>query len=462
VSRILRLPLGIVILSLALVGSVAAWMPALAQDDGWSQPMLVFENRGLVSHPSLIADKYGQVHAFWVFTQDSNSGDGAKQIYYDRLDLPDAQPVDIYVGKGNFASLNAVGNREHLFVMWDGNFLSEASPAPALSAQAWAQPNTIASAYSQSGLTVGADDSLWLGYGDNTINSIFVRRLNPQTGAWGLPDFVSNTSNTSAAPDAVKMTIAADGSLHVVWTEYQLPNGWPPLGVYYSHSEDGGQNWSAARQMAGNGFNTPNVLAGTGKNLYMTWIGMGGIGGKYFAQSTDEGTTWSGATNLLNTTQGGGSEGAPNMVLDSLGTLHVLFSDNNCVWYLHLDINGWTTPDCISHGVPTSHTEQPIMTIGLGNRLHVMWWTNDRQLWYTSRQLTTPGQTIQPTPTAIVATEVPPTATPAPVPTATHIPDYGAAMDPSLPAQSGAWAVIAGIVPVVLLVGIVALRRLNK
>lgn len=455
----LLLRFSLVGLGLGLLASFAIWAPALAQDAGWSQPVLVFEGQGRVAHPTIIADIFGQVHAFWVFAPDSTTNVAPHQLYYARLDRPDTQPIDIYLGTDNFASLAAAGTHDNMFLVWDGNSMDQSGVSPAISAQAWNGPKTVGSAYSQVGLTTAPDGTVWMVYGETSTNAVFVRHLDPTSKTWDQPSFVSNTSNPNAAPDAARISIGTDGTMHVVWTEYQLPNGWPPLGVYYSRSTDGGQNWTAAKQVGGNGFNQPNVKAGKGENVYITYLGMAGVGGKYFSQSSDDGETWSGAINLLNSVLGGGSEGAPNMVVDAQGSLHVLFSDNGCVWYMHLEVNGWTNPDCISRGVPTSHTEEPTMTLGLGNVLHVMWWTNDRQLWYMTRQIPIAGQSPQPTPTQVIATEVPPTSIPTLVPTATHLPDYGPVMDPNLPAEAGTWAVLAGIVPVLILLLLVYLRR---
>jgi hypothetical protein len=255
------------------------------------------------------------------------------------------------------------------------------------------------------------------------------------------------------------MGFSSDNILHVTWVEYQLPNGWPPNGVYYARSTDGGQNWSSPLVIAEGQYNQPNIIGGEGQNVYLSWVGIAGIGGKYLTQSSDRGASWGGTTFLLPPSPAGGSEGALNMVMDNNGQLYVLFSNGNCVFFMTLEPNGWTDPDCISRSIPSTHTEHPTMTIGLGNRLHVLWWANDRQLWYTTRQLAVRGDEPMPTPTTVIPTAIPPTVPPTPIPTPTHIPDYGAPMDPTLTVQTGTWAVVAGLVPVFLLVAIVYIRR---
>ena len=458
-KKIGRFRLLALFMSMTLVGVLTGSSPTQAQSDTWSQPLLVFESQGRIAHPSLVADRYGQVHAFWTFVPDASTGINGRQIYYTRLDLSDAQPVDVVLSNDSFISLTSVGTDRDLSIMWDSSVFTQASISPALSALEWNSPSSLGTTYTQFALIAEPDNSLWMGYGDPVTNAVFVRHRDPETGNWESPLFVSNTSNPNAAPDAVRLSISSDGTLHIVWAEYQLPNGWPPLGVYYSRSTDGGQNWVAPRQMGGAGYNQPNIKVGFGQNVYMTSVGFAGLGGKYFSQSTDGGLTWSGTIPLTDLKRGGGSEGPLNMAVDSVGTLHTVFSLDSCVWYMRLDVNGWTDPECISNGVPSSHTEEPAMTLGLGNRLHVLWWANDRQLWYMTRQLSVPGQSPLPIPTKIIPTQPPATIPPTVIPTPTHIPDYGLPMDPSFVTQAGTWSMAAGTIPVLLLIAIVYLRR---
>jgi hypothetical protein len=99
------------------------------------------------------------------------------------------------------------------------------------------------------------------------------------------------------------------------------------------------------------------------------------------------------------------------------------------------------------------------MALGLGNQLHALFWTDHRQLWYTSLQLSAPAQTPQPTATQVTptATVVEPTVTPTSTPT--PLPDYGPPARPDQATQPGVWALLAGVVPVVVLTLVVISAR---
>src|SRR5258708_19460399 len=66
----------------------ALWQPADAQTSGWSAPQLIFEGRGAINAPPLVADAYGQVHAFWMFQPHHQGNTTHRQIYYTRLTPP--------------------------------------------------------------------------------------------------------------------------------------------------------------------------------------------------------------------------------------------------------------------------------------------------------------------------------------------------------------------------------------
>jgi hypothetical protein len=139
----------------------------------------------------------------------------------------------------------------------------------------------------------------------------------------------------------------------------------------------------------------------------------------------------------------------------------MVFSHNGCVWYTGRTNNIWSNPECISSGAaPNAFIEQPAMALGLGNQLHVFFWTDRRQLWYTNLTLPVGGQAPLPTftPTVPTPTSVVPTA--ALTPTPTPLPDYGPSVEPGQATQPGVWALVAGVAPVIVLfVAVVVARR---
>jgi hypothetical protein len=457
-GRLRRLAAGLALAGVMAFALAGPGRPlAQAQGSGWSEPALVFETTDTLRTPALVADRYGQVHAFWVLRPDDAFADiFSALLYYARLDLPEQPPVDLFTG--DIRGLQAAAGAGGLTLLWTGANYSLAGPKPLVSARSWTAPDNLASAYDNGGIATGPDGAVWIAYGVKDSGAVFAQRLDPEARDWGSPQLVAPSANFNGAPDAVHIAAGADGSLHVVWSEYQLPGGWPPLGLYYSRSTDGGQIWSAPLRFASGEGNQPNVLTGPEGQVYLAWTGVAGIGGKYFQESLNGGNTWEPPVDVLAAGTGGGSEGAPVLKLDSAGSIHMVYSNAGCVWHVGRTLGSWSAPECVSGGIQQD-IEEPTMDIGLGNQIHVLYWTRDGQMWLTSRTLPVPALDPLPLPTEQVptATAVIPTPTPAPSPT--PLPDFGPPPSAGQPAEASLWALAAGVVPAVVLVLLVLAQR---
>jgi len=130
------------------------------------------------------------------------------------------------------------------------------------------------------------------------------------------------TSGYSYSP-----AIAVDsfGHLHLVWHEY--PPGNEEL--YYMKSTDGGATWTPAKRLtwtSGNSWNPAIVVDASGK-LYLVWRDStpGFDYEIYFKKSTDGGGTWTPSKRLTWTS---GLSSYPNIAIDSVGNLHLVWTDN--------------------------------------------------------------------------------------------------------------------------------------
>jgi len=448
------------LLAVGLLATLTLGQPLAAQDGGWTGPELIFESSGRVDQPALVADVYGQVHGFWIFAEEEFGATGARTIYYSRLDQPDWQPLDIFVIGGNGTGLTAAASGSGLALLWDGGNWAAAGPSPDRTAKDWSAPVYLQQAYPNAAIAAGPDGVLWMAFG-TTSGEIDVQRQDPVTGGWEEAKLVGDTANTNAAADWLRLAVGPDGTLHVVWSEFQLPNGWPPLGVYYSQSTDGGNTWTGRRRLGSGGYNQPNVVAGPNGAVYLTWTGIAGVAGKYFQESHDGGVTWSDPVAILPAGTGGGSEGPPNLAVDSAGGLHLIYSNLGCVWYVsRAPEQQWSEPECISaEAGPAQVLEFPTLTIRQGNELHVVFWLERRQLWHTTLALNVPAIAPLEIPIVPTATPVPPTATVAPTATATALPDYGPSPTTQMVTGPGLFSIAAGAVPVVVLVLLVLVGR---
>src|SRR5262249_20324347 len=94
----------------------------------------------------------------------------------------------------------------------------------------------------------------------NLAGELLYFRYAPSTQRWSSPRSVTGVPVKQWAMN-VSITIGATGRIHVVWSEFEPPRFYPPLGVYYAGSSDGGITWSKPLELAGQGNTEPAIVA---------------------------------------------------------------------------------------------------------------------------------------------------------------------------------------------------------
>lgn len=444
----------------------AAVLLAQREESEWSAPILLFEENGSIFDPTIVADQSGGLHVFWRFR--------SADIRYDLLFYTKLQgahwvfPIDVMASGSINAPSAAADPDGQLHLAWQDTmnelYYSRATIDNEISAHDWQEPSMLATGNIHSQLVSDQDGNLNFVYTDPDGNGVFYRQLRKGDSSWSLPARVAPVSDNNATGNFARLAVGDDGTIHVVWTEFRAPMGWPPIGTYYTRSVDGGQSWDRITKIADEGNNQIGVAAGPDGTVHVVWNGMAGVHGRYHRWSADNGRTWS-DTELLDTAGVDGSTGVPAMVVDSAGALHVLVTDAGCLLYLTWQSNTWSPATCISQKAigASNFIEEPDMAISEGNKLHVVFWDNRERLWYMTKETAAPGKSPLPFPT------LQPTVTvrPSPTPEATATPhDFSAdanfetspeVINPALPIF---WGILPSIA--VLGVAIAAITAINK
>ena len=233
---------------------------------------------------------------------------------------------------------------------------------------------------------------------------------------------------------ATKPTIVVDkqNNVHVVWEAGRggaLSLVEEPTRVIYAASYDGGTTWSAPLTLPSNqvGDQARFITIGVDGQDHLVTAWLGQPRGQVFYQvSSDHGRQWSAPQpiqGVLSTLENGtlfSRLTTFNMATDSAGTIHLVLVgrtnpaiDNNSV--LHLTWNGtaWSQPDVIVTD-DKNVFEWPVISVGLGNQLHVAWFLRDQahifdsdnglySIWYSRSSALAPATApaIYPTPTPL-------------------------------------------------------------
>ncbi len=377
----------------------------LQPQNPWSPLEQVYAGENL-NTPILIADANGALHALW-WGRAAGQTEGETVIMYARWQENRwTMPTDIIAGvRGGGAAFPAaiVDERGILHVIWAGPQLYY-STAPAWAAENprnWSVPIEIGEGkqvISWSDLVLDAKGTLHALFAEKGGT---VHHVSSDDGGktWSSP------TPTSAPPPAtgdgyVRADLEADGvTLHAVWQRYPLPDGYPPLGVFYARSVDGGATWTSEVELAGPDYGEPEIVINEGV-VHVVYNGRAGIGGRYHRMSSDGGQSWSGRLDIIPPGGGGGLTGHPWLDYDSANTLYFIAGEGALI----AEWNGqsWSGVQDLRTLAMTSleYVEQPALAVLQGNQLHVIFWDGRKRLWHTWR--TTSAVHVPPTPYAAV------------------------------------------------------------
>jgi hypothetical protein len=115
----------------------------------------------------------------------------------------------------------------------------------------------------------------------------------------------------------------SSGNLHAAWTD----NTTGHYEVYYKEGMNGGTTWTTARRLTwASSFSSSVAMAiDTADNIHLVWCDLPpGNGEIYYKKSTDGGKTWTASKRLTWTP---GSSEDPDITVDSLGNIHVVWED---------------------------------------------------------------------------------------------------------------------------------------
>ncbi len=409
---------------------------ALAQGDPgrcvWSEPINLSQSPDDdTTFGQIIGDPSGRVHAFWSERPGEDAQGFARDYVAYRVwdGAAWSAVADILVSPPSKAitfvyDVAISPDAGQIYLLWRnevGLFVSSASPDNAINPHEW-RTTIVASGSAMSGwpriaLDNGSRLHVLLIDGNETVQH--TASLD-EGRTWRAPTTIWTNPNQGQALDRQEFIIGRGGTLHAAWQiNLDQAQKWAAYGVYYSQSTDGGATWTSpvVWESIPRGYADPALFEDSHGTLHLFWNGAAGtLDGRYYAWSEDAGKTWSPVVQLTGGYYTGGRSGAPRLVEDSAGVLHVVHasqmasagSDSRVVTS-YLAGHAWSPPEVVTD----QHMgDAPALAITGGNRLHVLLWTQAEpaELLYATCQL--PAPEFTPVPTVTRVTEL--SATPPP------------------------------------------------
>lgn len=474
------------LITLISLGQKSAFTQELSQD--WSTPLALFETDGRASEAEVVSSPYGSVHVFWAYAAPGDEDNGATQSIFQTSfqDGEWARPVDVLVSPNNRVARrpSVIADRQgYLHIVWSGGdalYYSRAYSPQAGSAKAWTTPYPLSSGVNVGEPAIAGDSQgrlyvVWSQAGSGLVFS----RSEDGGDTWSVPEtiFVANQSDELARWG--RIAVSDNGRLHVVLTHTIRPENIQgddledPNYLYYLNSDDQGENWSDPFLITAEpDFGEVNVATLGADTVHLVWNGRAGRHGRYHRWSDDGGQTWSEVNEVLAPAPlsyigTGGLTGFPALVTDAAGTLHMVSATGGGDYYFQWRDGIWSDPLLISPGLDgrgvtgeSTSLEQPSMALNNGNQLQVVFHDGFERIWYASTLIDTPVQIPDNLPavdsTLSVAKTIEPTHTP--ISNESLESDSTINLQASQPIiRSSNLALLAGIVPTFLLIGIVIL-----
>lgn len=470
-----------------LTGLRMTW--AYAQEGPWTPPIFlsqdILDESGALANsafPVLVADDWGNVHAFWPSQFHEQTGMIGDTVYYAHWNGTEwSAPLDIIYMSGDrtIGPQVAADSQGWLHLVWKSNDYVWYSRAPIVEAglaRAWSTPLHVSGGPAAcAAIATGADGVVHIIYCAQEENPTLYHISSADGQEWPSPVQIESGNN----PNQARIALDGRARLHVAFQSGDLANA----AVYYTRSDDGGQSWLLPLQVDQvdgryEGPYAPNamtVAAVSDDEVHLVWLGPPRAQ-RWHQWSADGGATWSSAAPI--STDLRLSTWPSSMVKDNLGRLHLvtLGMGNSstlpfCLYHTYWYGGQWSPLVCIVDW----GDQRTDLAITQGNILHVIWDQNSDEgrfsIWASRLEVNAPPLIQKSLPSNPPAST--PTTTPAtPTPSATAIPtsqptilnppgNIGVATP--YPSEGGLWMTIwAGVLPVVLLTSIVLLVRLRN
>jgi len=312
----------------------------------WSSPEIVSTLPHNSSDPAIVADQTGMVHLFWSQVVDVPDEDQkGNTIAYSRWDgVAWSDSIDILVspdGGAIWQPVAAVDATGVLHVIWASQYgtlyYSQAHISAARSARGWLSPIELAVGMPTLALpaALGVDSH-------GIVHVIYTSRENTRevmhlasldgglTWAWDQETSVSAQAlfppvEGSLVSGGTALTIDEADGLHVGWSMFN-EDGFG-VAIFYTQSHNGGLEWNEPFIVAEKGPDDYEAdwlnIATVGRDTIMlVWTGIGRPPGRSYRYSLDGGQTWTPPTHFMEGLVG--ETESPRMVVDTLGTVHLL------------------------------------------------------------------------------------------------------------------------------------------
>jgi hypothetical protein len=313
----------------------------------WSTPVVLTSGVNNFNSVTLLADKSGNFHAFWLqpnitpgITSTVSIIGSPQLIYYSQLKgdqwLPPVTILNSTIKNAGQISAST-DEASDLLLAWteadtgDIRF-SWANTGVANISSEWSKPVALPSLGSENAspfILAGGSGKIYVAYAIplNEDRGIYFTQSNDNGSSWSQPVQIFNgVTAGSQMVDQPKLAITSDGVIHILWNQTSVigENNSPRL--YYSRSLDGGMTWADPTVVVDGATDWDQIL-GFGNQVQRIWQASENDQTILWLQtSTDGGLNWSQPASFSNF---GGNLSIPDLTGSNIQEPNLFFVSNN-------------------------------------------------------------------------------------------------------------------------------------
>ena len=306
-----------------------AW--AFSSDTPWTEPLAIWEDNTGADMPAVVGDAAGTVHAWWIAASDVGRS-GVALWYAQRTgdEWAPATAVFALEEQAQHPTATLVESRVHL--LWTSGRVgtighSSVFQDRAATASEWATIRRLPLP-AEAG---GASSPQMIADGAGGLHVIYAVPLNESRGiyyvhsedggnSWSEPLTVVHAAKAGwPSVDAPDLAIAEDGSLWATWIRVPLTDGHGEA-VYLANSTNGGSTWSPPLLVSEGPCSEPRLALLGQADIHLFWIDESDARVWSYRRSADGGTAWT----PIETVPGMSSlQGSPDLAYDARGSIHL-------------------------------------------------------------------------------------------------------------------------------------------